>query len=309
MSSSGNQQQCRRLGRWTTAEKALEGIDVKGKVAIVTGGSSGIGVETCRALAKAGARVYLCARDMATAERVAEDIKRAAPGSDVRLQLLDLCDLASVRGAAEQLRAAEPAVHMLILNAGVMACPLMHTKDGLEMQTGVNHVAHFYLTQLLLPALTSHGSPARVVSVSSSAHAFGGLEVDDLNWEARAKAGKYGPWIAYGQSKLCNVLFARELAKRLSGTQVSAFSLHPGIITTKLQRHQGWPLQLVLLALWPWSKTVKQGASTSIYAATAPELAGRSGAYLDNCRPARCSAAGADEQLAGRLWTATEALL
>ncbi|KXZ44364.1 hypothetical protein GPECTOR_69g457 [Gonium pectorale] len=220
-----------KLGKWTTADQALQasGVDVKGRVVVITGAASGIGIETSRTFAKAGARVYMCARDKAAGERVLEDIKRDG-GSDVRLLLLDLAELSTVKAAAEQLLAAEPAIHTLILNAGVMACPLMYTKDGLELQTGVNHVGHFYLTQLLLPALTTHGSPARIVAVSSSAHTFGGLDVDDLNWEARAAAGKYGAWPSYGQSKLCNVLFARELAKRWAGPGPSRVPPAPGPI-------------------------------------------------------------------------------
>ncbi|KAG2498411.1 hypothetical protein HYH03_003670 [Edaphochlamys debaryana] len=295
----------RKLGRYSTAEQALQGVDVKGKVAVVTGGTAGIGVETCKALAKAGARVYLCARSEPAAREVIKLIKSEG-GADVHFQHLDLCDLASVTAAAEALLAAEPGgVHMLILNAGVMACPLTRTQDGLELQTGANHVAHFHFTSLLLPALKAHGGPARVVSVASSAHSFGTNVLDDLNWEKR----KYGPWIAYGQSKLANVLFAKELARRLEGTPVKAFSLHPGIIFTQLQRHQPWPAFLGIRLLWPFSKRPDQGAATSVYAATAPELEGCSGAYLADCKVSKPSALGQDAALATGMWGATEALL
>ncbi|PNW75878.1 hypothetical protein CHLRE_12g556802v5 [Chlamydomonas reinhardtii] len=258
----------------TTAEQAIAGIDVKGKVAVVTGGSSGIGVETCRTLALHGAKVYLGARSAEAGQAVIDSIRRDAgeAGSGLQLQLLvlDLSELASVRRAAEQVLAAEAAgeaaagVQLLILNAGVMACPLMHTQDGLELQTGVNHVAHFYLTQLLLPAIKpgADGAPARVVSVASSAHQFAqGMPMDDLNWEKRSVAGKYGPWQSYGQSKACNVLFGRELARRMSaeGRPVLAFSLHPGIIMTALQRHQSGLVKAAIRWMTaPWQKTTAQ---------------------------------------------------
>ncbi|KAG2431252.1 hypothetical protein HYH02_013386 [Chlamydomonas schloesseri] len=309
--------------RKTTAEQAIAGVDIKGKVAVVTGGSSGIGVETCRTLALHGAKVYLGARSAEAGQAVIDSIRRDAGevGAGLALQLLvvDLSDLSSVRRAAEEVLAAEAdkgGVQMLILNAGVMACPLMHTQDGLELQTGVNHVAHFYLTQLLLPALKpgADGAPARVVAVASSAHQFApGMPLDDLNWEKRAAAGKYGPWPSYGQSKACNVLFARELAKRMSaeGRPVLAFSLHPGIIMTALQRHQSGLVKAAIRYLTaPWQKNTAQGAATSVYAATAPELtAAQSGCYLCDCAVSPSTKLTSDPAVAAGLWEATEALL
>ncbi|KAG2484374.1 hypothetical protein HYH03_016790 [Edaphochlamys debaryana] len=298
----------RKLNSYSTAEECIAGLQLAGKVALVTGGSSGIGVETCRALALAGARVYLGARSPADA--VVEDIKRSG-GADVHVLRLDLADLSSVRSAAETLAAAEPGgLHMLVLNAGVMACPLARTRDGLEMQSGVNHVGHFYLTQLLLPLLQCHGQPARVVWLSSSAHAFlwSRLRLDDLNWEQRA--ARYSPWDAYLQSKVYNILFVRQLAKRLQGSPVSAFAVHPGMIESALQRHQSslfrWGLRWLAA---PFRKTTQQGAATSVYAATAPELDGRSGDYLSDCRPVASSSVAADMAAAEALWGATEALL
>ncbi|KAG2430496.1 hypothetical protein HXX76_010019 [Chlamydomonas incerta] len=307
----------------TTAEQAISGIDVKGKVAVVTGGSSGIGVETCRALALHGAKVYLGARSAEAGQAVIDGIRRdagdAGAGLHLEVLVLDLSDLASVRQAAEKVLAAEAAaagVQIVILNAGVMACPLTYTQDGLELQTGVNHVAHFYLTQLLLPALKAgaDGAPARVVAVASSAHSFApGMPLDDLNWEKRAAAGKYGPWQSYGQSKACNVLFGRELAKRMAaeGRPVLAFSLHPGIIMTALQRHQSGLVKAAIRWMTaPWQKSTAQGAATSIYAATAPELTpAQSGSYLCDCAISPSSKLTSDMAVAAGLWEATEALL
>eukprot|EP00198_Chlamydomonas_reinhardtii_P010333 XP_001699670.1 predicted protein [Chlamydomonas reinhardtii] len=267
-------------------------------------------------------------------------------GADVRLVLMDLADLSSVRRGAEQLLkelssdaspgtqtgaqeqqqqqqvveggsggSGSAVLHMLILNAGVVAAPMPHTAQGLEPQTGINHIAHFYLTQQLLPALTGHGTPARVVVVASKAHgAFGDdvLDADDLNWEKRTAAGKYGMWAAYAQSKLCNVLFALELADRLKDTPVRVFSLHPGVIFTSLESNLPLLLRAVMrMVLWPMSKSVKQGAATSVYAATAPELEPPhlSGSYLEDCGPGKTSAPGRDKELARRVWAASEQLL
>ncbi|KAG2436190.1 hypothetical protein HXX76_006502 [Chlamydomonas incerta] len=347
----------RKLNKRTTADEALQGaIDVKGKVAVVTGGNAGIGFQTCRSLARAGATVFLCARSEARGREAIDAIRKepGGEGADVRLVRLDLADLASVRRAAEQLMkelatlaapaaaaataaATAPgadaasqaqaqgasgggggggaALHMLILNAGVVASPMPHTAQGLEPQTGINHIAHFYFTQLLLPALTGHGGPARVVVVASKAHAAFGddvLDADDLNWERRTAAGKYGMWAAYGQSKLCNVLFAVQLADRLKDTPVRVFSLHPGVIFTSLESNLPVLLRAAMrVLLWPMSKSVKQGAATSVYAATAPELepAHLSGTYLDDCGPGKASAAGRDKDLARRVWAASEQLL
>ena len=197
-------------------------------------------METVRALATAGADVVLCSRSVEAGQAVADEL--AAGGGlkgSLTVKQLDLADLHSVRAFADGVAAACPAIDLLVLNAGVMAMPHTLTKQNFEMQWGTNHVGHWYLTSLLLPKLVAQGTPVRVVAVSSMAHAFAKeMPMDDLNWETR----KYGSWSSYGQSKICNILFAKELSRRMAaeGAPVAAFSLHPGVIRTNLSRHMGF---------------------------------------------------------------------
>ncbi|PRW05915.1 retinol dehydrogenase 12-like [Chlorella sorokiniana] len=294
------------LGYRSTALDALRGADLSGKVAVVTGGNSGIGVETVRALAHAGADVTLCSRSAEAGQRVADELQPGAKGK-ISVQQLDLADLTSIKAAGEALAASLPRLDLLILNAGVMACPEGRTKDGFEMQIGTNHFGHFYLTQLLLPKMKASGGPGRIVAVSSTAHTMGKLDVEDLNWERR----KYSAWGSYGQSKLANILFVKELAHRLGleGSPLAAFALHPGVIKTPLQRHMGWEAAIMNFLGGPFMKSTQQGAATSVYAATAAELDGQSGAYLADCKVASPSKAAQDGQTARALWDKTEQLL
>ncbi|KAL4425139.1 hypothetical protein ABPG77_008244 [Micractinium sp. CCAP 211/92] len=296
----------RKLGYRTTAIEALGGADLTGKQAVVTGGNSGIGVETVRALAHAGADVVLCSRSLEAGQKVAEQLQPSVKGKIVAKQL-DLADLRSVKALADDLTASLARLDLLILNAGVMACPKMQTKDGFEMQIGTNHFGHFYLTKLLLPKMKSQNCPARVVAVSSTAHTMGRMDLEDLNFERR----KYSAWGSYGQSKLANVLFASELARRLrdEGSAVTAFSLHPGVIKTNLSRHMGFSAAVLNVLGAPFMKTVEQGAATSVFAATAPELEGKGGAYLADCQVATPNKAGQDASLAAAFWDKSEELL
>ncbi|PSC68474.1 WW domain-containing oxidoreductase [Micractinium conductrix] len=296
------------LGHRSTALEALQGADLTGKLAVVTGGNSGIGVETVKALAHAGADVMLCSRSVEAGDRVAAELQAGGVKGKIRVKQLDLADLASVKAMGAELAASLPRLDLLILNAGVMACPKGTTKQGFETQIGTNHFGHFYLTQLLLPKMKAQGAPARVVVVSSSAHTMvKGIPLDDINFEHR----KYGAWSSYGQSKLANVLFAKELARRLGeeGSPVKAFCLHPGVIKTNLQRHMGFSAFLLNTFAGPFMKTVPQGAATSVYSATAPELEQRSGAYLADCKVAAASKAGQDAELAKAFWTKSEEML
>ena len=225
----------------------------------------------------------------------------------ISVKALDLCDLTSVKAFATAADADLPRLDLLILNAGVMACPLTRTKQGFEQQIGVNHIAHFYLTQLLLPKLKASGTaaaPARVVAVSSSAHNLGKIVVEDLNYENRW----YNNWSAYGQSKLANVLFASELAKRMKeeGAPVLAYSLHPGVIQTNLQRHMGWTKALLMM-FKPAMKSIPQGAATTVVAATAEGLP--SGAFLADCAVTQPNKKGRDAAMAAALWEKTEELV
>lgn len=294
------------LGYRTTALEAVQGTDLTGQVAVVTGGNSGIGVETVRALAHAGADVVLCSRSVQAGQAVAEQLQPGVKGK-ISVRQLDLADLASVKKLGAELDADLARVDLLILNAGVMACPKLATKDGFEMQIGTNHFGHFYLTKLLLPKMKAQGTPARVVAVASTAHKFGSINLDDLNYEKR----KYSSWGSYGQAKLANILFAAELARQLAaeGSHVKAYSLHPGVIKTNLGRHMGFTGGLLNFFVGPFGKTIPQGAATSVYAATAAELDTHSGAYLADCQLAVASKAGQDGEMGKKLWAKTEELL
>jgi NAD(P)-dependent dehydrogenase (short-subunit alcohol dehydrogenase family) len=298
-----------KLGYRTTAEQALQGADLTGQIALVTGGNSGIGTETARVLASGGADVILCSRNLAAGEAAAGTIRASGAKGKVTVKSLDLGDLAKVDRFAADISAELPRLDMLVLNAGVMVPPLSRTAQGFEMQFGVNHVAHMALTQQLLPKLKASGTaarPARVVAVASSAHQFGAIDLEDPNYERR----KYSKVGAYGQSKLANILFAKELARRLEAEgvdNVKAHSLHPGVIATGLTRHMGFleaPFK-VLGALF--MKNIPQGAATTIVAATAEGLP--NGAFLADCNVATPTKAGQDMKMAKALWEKTEELI
>lgn len=271
------------FGRNTTADEVLDGIDLTGKLALVTGGSSGLGAETARALASKGARVVITARDLAKAESVVSDIKSSTGNNDIAVEGLELASFDSIRAFAKRFLETYGALDILINNAGVMACPEGKTENGFERQFGTNHLGHFLMTTLIAPALVE-GGPARVVSVSSAGHRFSPVVFDDVNYENR----DYEKWQAYGQSKTANALFAVGLNARLKDHGVEAFSIHPGAIPTDLARHmseeelEGFRQRADSGEMR--LKTVESGAATQTYAATAPELIGQGGAYLADCR-------------------------
>ncbi|GAB4821955.1 hypothetical protein N2152v2_009001 [Parachlorella kessleri] len=299
------------LGRYSTAIEALRGTQLVGRDVVLTGGAGGIGVETARALTHAGAHVIICARNVEAGEKVAEELRKCGLKGSLEVKRLDLADLQSIKQFADEVNGELGKLDLLILNAGVMALPSrLETSDGFEMQLGTNHIGHAYLTQLLLPKL-KQAPAARVVAVSSMGHRVGGLDLEDLNWEKR----RYNTWLAYGASKLANILFAKELASRMQeeGSPVRCYSLHPGMINTGLSRHMWGGFAWRALAGWmtwiPGFKTVEQGAATTVYAATAPELETQSGAYLSDCRVVAPSKAAQDADLAKRLWAKTEELI
>ncbi|MEV4255725.1 SDR family NAD(P)-dependent oxidoreductase [Spirillospora sp. NPDC049652] len=270
----------------STASDVIAGHDLSGVNAVVTGGGSGLGAETARALASAGAHVTLAVPDMAQGREVAARITGETGNPQVETSFLDLASLASVHAFAERRLADGRPLHLLINNAGVMATPLTYTADGFESQFGINHLGHFALTTALRPVLRAAGA-ARVVVLSSRAHRHGDVDFDDPNYRRRP----YDPWEAYGQSKSATALFALGLAERWADDGVTANALMPGAIMTGLQRHitpaklisLGWADEQgdpVVPAGW---KTVEQGAATAVWAAVAPELAGVSGRYLENC--------------------------
>lgn len=298
-----------RLGSRTTAEQALRGISLKGKRAIVTGASSGLGVETARVLALAGADVVLACRTTAAGEEVAQRLRGALPqgAGTLEVQRLDLSDLASVRAFAQAYVTSGQPLHLLMNNAGVMAPPLGKTAQGFELQVGTNHLGHFLLTTLLRPAL-ERSAPARVVTVSSGLHTQGRAArlLETLASDPAFEKRKYAPFAQYGDSKLANILFTRGLAKRLPPA-VQAFSLHPGVINTNLSRSMTGVSGAIFRSLGGlFMKSVPQGAATSVYGATAPELEDQSGAYLSDCHVARPTAEALDDALVEKVWQLSE---
>ncbi|HEY8770474.1 MAG TPA: oxidoreductase, partial [Thermoleophilaceae bacterium] len=205
--------------------------DQSGRVAVVTGANSGLGLVTARELARAGASVVLACRNTSKGERAIEELRAAVPGADAKLEALDLADLDSVRDFASRIASERGHLDLLVLNAGVMAPPRRTTKDGFESQFGTNHLGHFALTGRLLPTLLAASEP-RVVTLSSGVHRMGSINFDDLQRERR-----YNNWLAYGQSKLANLIFAVELQRRAStaGTNLLSLAAHPGYSATNLQ--------------------------------------------------------------------------
>jgi NAD(P)-dependent dehydrogenase (short-subunit alcohol dehydrogenase family) len=311
----------RRFDKSSTTDQVLDGIDLAGKVAIVTGASGGLGAETARALAARGAAVTLAARDTAKAEQAAAAIRGAHPGAKLAVRGLVLDRPDSVRAFAKAWLAENRALHLLLDNAGVMACPLARTPEGWEMQFATNHLGHFLLTALLVPALRA-GAPARVAITSSGGHRFSPVVFEDIHFERRP----YDKWSAYGQSKSANVLHAVELDRRLAGAGVRAFGVHPGMIVTELGRHLE-PADIQQLqsrakdresAGMPTWKTVPQGAATQCWAVTAPELDGLGALYLEDCQisgptppPGSLGAEtwALDPDAARRLWAVSEETL
>ncbi|XP_062297206.1 retinol dehydrogenase 12, like [Scomber scombrus] len=263
---------------------------------VITGANTGIGKETAIDLAKRGARVIIACRDMEKAQEAVKEVITNSGNENVVCMKLDLSDIRSIREFAEAINKDEPKLNILINNAGVMVCPYGKTADGFEMQIGVNHMGHFLLTHLLID-LIKRSAPARIVTVSSMAHSWGSINLEDINSEK-----SYDKKAAYSQSKLANVLFTRSLAKKLEGTGVTTYSLHPGVVQTDLWRHLNGPQQFVMKMVSPFTKTSVQGAQTTIYCAVEPKLEKESGGYYSDCAPANCSAAGKDDDLAQKLW-------
>ncbi|MBL8720365.1 MAG: SDR family oxidoreductase [Myxococcales bacterium] len=275
--------------------------DLAGKICVVTGANTGIGKETARGLASRGATVILACRDAQKGEAARADLAASTGRQDLRVIPLDLADLDSVRAFVATLRAELPRIDVLVNNAGVWTTQRGTTKQGFETTFGVNHLGTFLLTNELLPLLEA--SPAgRVVTLSSSLHYRGKMQWDDLQSEKRRFSGP----TAYNQSKLANVLFTLALARRLAGTKVSAFAVHPGVVATELAR--SYPKLLVkvfhLFLLSP-----EQGATCSLHAATAPELEGQTGLYFEKSRPRTPSARARDEEAQERLWRLSEQLV
>ena len=303
------------FGATSTAAEVVAGVDLTGRRAVVTGGASGIGVETARALAGAGAEVTLAVRNTEAGDRTAADLVATTGNKQVYVAPLDLADRASV---AAFVGGWDGPLHLLINNAGIMASPLMRTADGWEMQFATNHLGHFALATGLHSALAAAGG-ARVVSVSSSAHLRSAVIFDDIMFERR----EYEPWSAYGQSKTANVLFAVGATRRWAGDGIFVNALMPGGIRTNLQRYVS-DEELARLrsatgggAVPNW-KTPEQGAATSLLVATSPLLDGVGGRYFEDCNEALPNQPGTrtgyapfavDPAAAEQLWTSSERFL
>ncbi len=264
----------------TTASEVLAGIDLTGKVALVTGGHSGIGLETTKALAEAGASIIVGARDMAKAKSALSGIKH------VTALELDLSEPASVHAFVNNYRASFKKLDMLINNAGIMASPLLRNSAGYEMQFATNHLGHFLLTTQLWPELRA--SQGRVVSLSSLGHRFSGIRFNDPNFMTQP----YDKWVAYGQSKTANALFAVHLDKIGQPFNIRAFAVHPGrIVSTGLSRHMSEEEIAATANARPadsrfvpsFVKSIEQGAATALWCATSPQLNNKGGVYCADC--------------------------
>ncbi|XP_077885756.1 retinol dehydrogenase 14 [Ictidomys tridecemlineatus] len=290
-----------------------------GKTVLITGANSGLGRATAAELLRLGARVIMGCRDRARAEEAASQLRRElceaegpGPSPDVGgagelvVKELDLASLRSVRTFCQELLQEEPRLDVLINNAGVFQCPYAKTEDGFEMQFGVNHLGHFLLTSLLLGLLKS-SAPSRIVVVSSKLYKYGEINFEDLNSEQ-----SYNKSFCYSRSKLANILFTRELARRLEGTNVTVNVLHPGVVRTNLGRHIHIPLlvkPLFNLVSWAFFKTPLEGAQTSIYLASSPEVEGVSGRYFGDCKEEELLPKAMDDSVARKLWDISEVMV
>jgi NAD(P)-dependent dehydrogenase (short-subunit alcohol dehydrogenase family) len=279
-----------------------------GKTVVITGGNAGIGLETAVGLVERSAHVVITSRDAVRGEKAAEEIRTKAGGNgNVEVMALDLASLASVREFAAELGRRHEKLDVLVNNAGVVLWQRELTADGFERTFGVNHLGHFVLTQLLLDQLRA-APAARVVNVASHAHksAKKGLDFDDLQAERQYKS-----FLVYGRSKLANIYFTRELARRLAGSGVSTNAVHPGPVRSRFGRDgdlggvMGFGISIAQLFMI----SSKRGARTSIYMASSPEVDGANGGYYAKCKPAAVSKVAEDDDAAGRLWIASEELV
>jgi NAD(P)-dependent dehydrogenase (short-subunit alcohol dehydrogenase family) len=279
--------------------------ELSGKTALITGATQGIGRETAFALAHKGARVGIVGRDRVRTEAVAAAIRAQAVGAQVDVFVADLSLLQATRRLADEVKQRYPRLDVLVNNAGAVFGKREVTPEGIERTLALNHLSYFVLTRALLPLLES-SAPARIVSVASNAHRGGHLDFDDL----QAKRS-YSGFRVYSSSKLANVLFTRELSRRLveRGVQVTANCLHPGVIASGFGRNNGGVLGLLIRAAAPFMTTPEKGARTTVYLASAPEVAGVTGQYFKNQRVTRPSRAAEDGGAARRLWDESEKLV
>lgn len=280
----------------------MTGWNIEGKTAVVTGANSGIGLETARALANAGAHVVMVCRNPQRGERALQDVRASTRSDRVELMLCDMASQASIRAFADRFLSEHERLHVLVNNAGVMMGRRELTVDGLETTFAVNHLGYFLVTALLRERLIE-SAPARVVSVSSVGHKWGSLDLGNLQGEKR-----YFEFLAYGTSKLCNIAFTYELARRLEGTGVTANCLHPGPVGTNFGSSGGRMFQKLMKLGKRFLLTAEQGARTSVYLATSPEVEGVTGRYFVKSKPARSSRASHNRDKQRQLWALSERL-
>jgi len=285
----------------------MDVADMRGKTVVITGGNSGIGLETALSLARAGAKTVITARDPARGEAAVADIRARSGRDDVDLVVFDLGSIASIREGASAILHRCGRIDVLVNNAGVVLSDRRETEDGFEATFGVNHVGHFVLTELLLERI-KESAPARIVNVASTAHkgARKGLDFDDLQSKRN-----YSGMQVYSKSKLANIYFTTELARRLQGTGVTVNCLHPGTVATGYGRDgdTSGVLAFGVMVIKPFILSAKQGARTSIYLASSPEVAGVTGQYFVKCRARKPSATAQDDEAARRLWKLSEELV
>ena len=299
------------FGFATTVDEVINGVDLTGKTIVVTGASSGLGLQTVAALASAGAETVAAVRNPDDFRSSSQWSQLGEASNRVRLVQLDLARLASVRDAAREISNRYPRVDILINNAGVMFTPHRTTADGFELQFGVDHLGHFLLTTLLLAQLRAAAAAsgdARVVSVSSEAHRHWGIDLDDVNFERRG----YDAFLAYGQAKSANILMTVELHRRFSADGITALAVHPGTCATNLGRYMDKAPATKLFSMSTETfapanmKSVAQAAATSVWAATEPSLTGRGGSYLADCQVAEAAAEATNPATAQRLWSLSQ---
>ena len=269
---------------------------MQGKTIVITGATSGIGEVAAMRLARQGARLLLVARDPRRAQRVLTRLKSAAPAARHGVYPADLSRLSEMKRVGAEIATAEPRIDVLINNAGAFFSARRLTEDGLERTFALNHMAYFVLTCTLIDRLKA-AAPSRIVSTASIAHRGAHLDFADLQGEKG-----YDGYKAYGRSKLCNILFTRELARRLAGTGVTANCLHPGFVATRFGDQAGGVMSLVIRAAKLFAISPEKGAETIVHLASSPEVAGSSGGYFDKCRPASPTTEARDDAAAARLW-------
>lgn len=275
---------------------------MNGKTCIVTGASSGIGKETAVALAEKGASLHIVCRSRSKGEATVAEIRQRTGSQSVTLHLADLSSQADIHALADRLNADLDRIDVLVNNAGVAMSERVLTVDGIETTFAVNHLAYFLLTNRLLEKLAA-SAPSRIVSVASDAHRTAVMNFDDPGG-----ASSFGGWAAYCQSKLANILFTRELARRLDGTNVTANCLHPGVVGTNLGASAPFFFRAFFTLAKPFLLSNARGARTSIYLASSPDVEGVTGGYFSNCRMVEPTAAARDDAAAARLWHLSEEL-